>query len=268
MVRTAIWKHSVDGRVFAGGLNLAGDAASPVVLISAGVGITPLLGMLHALLKMEKTSSPEVWWIHSARDGTHHPFADEVRGLLAGLGRGRSVVFYTRPTANDQRAMKYDAKGRVDIALLQELGMPMSAIFYLCGPAAFMATMISGLRERGIPAAHIRTELFGPAAASSDGKVLPAPHRPDGKQGSGPIVTFIRSGISVRWGARFGSLLELAEACDVPVRWSCRSGVCHTCECGLIDGEIEYSPDPLDRPAKGLALICCTTPKTGVDLDL
>jgi len=164
--------------------------------------------------------------------------------------------------------MKYGAKGRVDIALLQELGMPMSAIFYLCGPAAFMATMISGLRERGIPAAHIRTELFGPAAASSDGKVLPAPHRPDGKQGSGPIVTFIRSGISVRWGARFGSLLELAEACDVPVRWSCRSGVCHTCECGLIDGEIEYSPDPLDRPAKGLALIRCTTPKTGVDLDL
>jgi ferredoxin-NADP reductase/MOSC domain-containing protein YiiM/ferredoxin len=242
--------------------------ASPVVLISAGVGITPLLGMLHALLQMEKASSPEVWWIHSARDGTHHPFADEVRGVLAGLGRGRSIVFYTRPTANDQQAMQYDAKGRVDIALLQELGMPLSAIFYLCGPAAFMATMISGLRERGIPAGRVRTELFGPAAASSDGKVLPAPHRPDGEQGSGPIVTFIRSGISVHWDARFGSLLELAEACDVPVRWSCRAGVCHTCECGLIDGELEYSRGLLDRPAEGLALICCSTPKTGVDLDL
>jgi ferredoxin len=72
----------------------------------------------------------------------------------------------------------------------------------------------------------------------------------------------------VLWDSRFGSLLELAEACDVPVRWSCRSGVCHNCECGIVDGELLYSPDPIDPPGAGLALICCSTPRTRVDLDL
>jgi ferredoxin len=89
-----------------------------------------------------------------------------------------------------------------------------------------------------------------------------------GEPGSGPIITFIRSGLAVPWDRRFGSLLELAEACDVPVHWSCRTGVCHSCECGIVNGELEYSPDPIDPPRAGLALICCSTPRTGVDLDL
>ena len=71
-----------------------------------------------------------------------------------------------------------------------------------------------------------------------------------------------------RWDARFGSLLELAEACSVPVRWACRTGVCHNCESGLVEGEVAYAPDPLDSPAEGNALICCSTPRTAVELDL
>jgi ferredoxin len=76
------------------------------------------------------------------------------------------------------------------------------------------------------------------------------------------MVTFLRSGLTVPWDARFGSLLELSEACAVPVRWSCRSGACHSCESGLIEGELAYAPEPLDPPAEGNALICCSTPKT------
>ena len=82
------------------------------------------------------------------------------------------------------------------------------------------------------------------------------------------MVTFSRSGLAVPWDSRFGNLLGLAEACAVPVRWSCRSGVCHNCESGLIEGEVAYAPDPLDPPAEGNALICCATPITAVDLDL
>ena len=82
------------------------------------------------------------------------------------------------------------------------------------------------------------------------------------------MVTFLRSGLAVPWDSRFGSLLELAEACAVPVRWACRSGVCHNCESGLIEGELAYAPEPLDPPAEGNALICCSTPKTAVGLDL
>jgi ferredoxin-NADP reductase/MOSC domain-containing protein YiiM/ferredoxin len=242
--------------------------ASPVVLMSAGVGITPLLAMLQTLAKAEKSSPREVWWIHSARDGAHHPFADEVRGLVADLSKGRSVVFYSRPSAGDRLVSNYDARGRVDTALLQKSGMPLSGTFYLCGPASFMATMTSTLREQGVSADRIRTELFGPAAAPTGEAAQLAPHRPSGEPGSGPIVTFVRSGLAVPWDRRFGSLLELAEACDVPVHWSCRSGVCHSCECGIVDGELEYSPDPIDPPRAGLALICCSTPRTNVDLDL
>lgn len=241
-------------------------AASPVVLISAGVGITPLLAMLRTLVEAQDIR--EVWWIHSARDGVHHPFADVVRGLVAGLSKGRAFVFYTQPAAEDRQGLHYDAAGRVELARLQQAGMPLSGTFYLCGPAGFMAGMTAGLRELGVPAKRLKTELFGPAAAPSDAAPRPLPHPPGGEPGSGPTVTFVRSGLAVAWDQRFGSLLELAEACDVPVHWSCRTGVCHHCECGIVDGELKYSPDPIDPPVAGLALICCSTPKSNVDLDL
>jgi ferredoxin-NADP reductase/MOSC domain-containing protein YiiM/ferredoxin len=242
--------------------------ASPVVLVSAGVGITPLLAMLQILAEAEKQSPREVWWIHSARDGAHHPFAAEVRDLLAGLSKAHSMVFYTRPSEEDRRASRYDAAGRVDLALLQKAGLPLSATFYLCGPTGFMDAVTSGLRQLGVPFHRTRSELFGPAAAPSHGVAGPAPHPPEGERGSGPLVTFVRSGLAVPWDSRFGSLLELAEACDVPAQWSCRSGVCHTCECGIIDGKLAYSPDPIDPPRQGAALICCSTPRTAVSLDI
>jgi ferredoxin len=74
--------------------------------------------------------------------------------------------------------------------------------------------------------------------------------------------------LAVPWDSSFKSLLEFAEACDVPAKWSCRTGVCHMCECGLLSGKLQYSPEPLDQPATGNALICCSTPESQVDLDL
>jgi ferredoxin len=94
------------------------------------------------------------------------------------------------------------------------------------------------------------------------------PHQPAGSPGTGPEVAFARSGLTARWDQRYASLLELAEACDVPVRWSCRTGVCHTCESGLVSGEVGYAPDPVDDPADGDVLICCSQPRGDVALDL
>jgi len=94
------------------------------------------------------------------------------------------------------------------------------------------------------------------------------PHQPKGPPGLGPPVSFARSGITAAWDPRFANLLELAEACDVPVRWSCRTGVCHTCMTGLIAGSIRYKPDPLEMPAAGNALLCCSQPDADVTLDL
>ena len=95
------------------------------------------------------------------------------------------------------------------------------------------------------------------------------PHPPAGEPGTGPLVSFARSGIAVRWDpSAYQSLLELAEACDVPVRWSCRTGVCHNCESGLVSGAVAYQPEPLDAPAEGNVLICCARPETDVVVDI
>src|SRR5204863_3481954 len=95
-------------------------------------------------------------------------------------------------------------------------------------------------------------------------QVVHIPHVPEGQPGSGRPVSFARSGITATWDPKFASLLELAEACDVPVRWSCRTGVCHTCVTGLISGSISYIPEPLEMPAPGNALVCCSQPTAGV----
>ena len=95
------------------------------------------------------------------------------------------------------------------------------------------------------------------------------PHLPEGDADTGPLVSFARSGIAVHWKpSRYQSILELAEACDVPVRWSCRTGVCHNCESGLVSGAVAYDPEPLDKPADGNLLVCCSRPSGDVVVDL
>ena len=100
------------------------------------------------------------------------------------------------------------------------------------------------------------------------GTTARAPHQPEGAPGAGSSISFARSGITTRWDVRYASLLELAEACDVPTRWSCRTGVCHNCESGLLSGAVKYGPEPVDPPAPGNLLICCSQPDGDVVLDL
>jgi ferredoxin-NADP reductase/MOSC domain-containing protein YiiM/ferredoxin len=247
------------------------DGVTPVVLISAGVGVTPMLAMLHATAAMDSVRPRQVWWLHSARDRAHHSFAQEADDLLAALSTSQRCVVYSRPAPGDMPSQDFDRPGHLSMRLLQEIGVPQDADFYLCGPPGFLRDFQQGLTAWGIPRSRIHVEVFGPASALTPGisDVAPAlPHRPNGPTGGGPIVTFLRSGLAVPWNTRFGSLLDLAEACAVPVRWSCRSGVCHNCETGLIEGELAYVPEPLDAPAEGNALICCATPITAVELDL
>jgi ferredoxin-NADP reductase/MOSC domain-containing protein YiiM len=241
---------------------------SPVVLLSAGVGATPVMSMLHALAA--EKSQREIWWIYGARNGIEHPFAQESRSLLKQLFRGRGYIVYSRPAASDKVGVDFDASGHIDAALLERIGVSRDSDFYLCGPSSFLQNMRDGLRNRGVLAENVHTEIFGSLDAITPGmaQVVHTPHLPQGPPGSGPPVSFARSGITAAWDPKFASLLELAEACDVPVRWSCRIGVCHTCMTGLIDGSIIYNPEPLERPAPGNVLVCCSQPNAGVTLDL
>ena len=241
---------------------------NPVVLLSAGVGATPVMSMLHSLAA--EKSQREVWWIYGARNRAEHPFAEESHSLLKQLSRGRRYIVYSRPAATEQVGADFDAPGHIDAALLERIGVPQGSDFYLCGPPSFLQGMRDGLRNWGVLAANVHTEIFGSLEAITPGmaQVVHTPHLPKGPPGSGPSVSFARSGITAAWDRRFASLLELAEACDVPVRWSCRIGVCHTCVTGLIDGSITYNPEPLEMPAPGNVLVCCSQPTAGVTLDL
>ncbi len=242
--------------------------ANPVVLLSAGVGATPVMSMLHALAA--EKSGREIWWIYGARNSVDHPFAGESRSLLRQLPRGRSYIVYSRPAATDQLGLDFDASGHIDAALVAKIGVSPDSGFYLCGPSSFLESMRDGLRRWGVPAENVHAEIFGALEGITPGMagVIHTPHLPDGPQGSGPSVSFARSGITAAWDPKYQSLLELAEACDVPVRWSCRTGVCHTCMTGLIGGSSHYNPEPLERPAPGNVLVCCSQPDENLILDL
>jgi ferredoxin-NADP reductase/MOSC domain-containing protein YiiM len=246
------------------------DRDAPVLLISAGVGATPVLAMLSDLA--ERRSDRQIWWLHSARSSHEHAFAREARALLAGLSNARARVYYSRPRDEDVEGRDFDAPGRLTPGALAELGPPRDADAYVCGPASFMDEISAGLAAAGVQAARIHTEPFGPEAGLTPGIAAAptrAPHAPRGAgDADGPVVEFARSNLSIPWSGDYGSLLELAEACDVPVRWSCRTGVCHTCETTLIAGGLDYDPDPVEPPAEGSGLICCSSPREDVVLDL
>jgi ferredoxin-NADP reductase/MOSC domain-containing protein YiiM len=241
----------------------------PVVLLSAGVGVTPVLAMLHAVAA--QASPRPFWWIYGARNRLDHPFAREVRDLLVNLPQARIHVRYSRPEATDRLGIEFDAAGRLTVTALDELGAPREADFYLCGPAAFLEDFTAGLGGWGVTRDRVHTEIFGSGKPITPGvKEMPRrpPHVPAGPPGEGPTISFARAGLTVSWDPRFQSLLELAEACDIPVRWSCRSGVCHTCECGLISGSVTYDPQPLEPPADGNLLTCCSRPREDPVIDI
>ena len=253
-----------------GEFTLRPPGARPVVLLSAGIGVTPVLSMLHALASASTGSPQEVWWIHAARNAREHVFAQEARQLLASIPRSHSAIAYSKPDRTDRLGDDFDIRGHWDLTSLKELGVPVEADFYVCGPSPFLRDMSRDLGSLGVQQDRIHQEVFGAVDGFAPGVTkaeTKTPHSPV-PPGTGPIVAFTRSGLAVPWDSRFRNILELAEACDVPVRWSCRTGVCHTCECGILGGRLRYTPAPLDQPAAGNALICCSTPETPIELDL
>jgi ferredoxin-NADP reductase/MOSC domain-containing protein YiiM len=245
------------------------ESEAPVLLISAGIGATPVLAMLNALA--ETHSDREIWWLHGARSSEEQSFAAETRTLLAAFPNARAHVCYSHPGADDLAGRDFDTEGRLTPALIVELEPPRNAQAYICGPAGFMAELSAGLASIGLDASHIHTEPFGPEPSLTPGIAaapVRAPHPPAGSPGDGPTIEFARSNLSVPWSDDYVSLLELAEVCDVPVRWSCRTGVCHNCETTVIAGDLDYNPDPVEPPADGSALICCSQPHDDIVLDL
>jgi ferredoxin-NADP reductase/MOSC domain-containing protein YiiM len=234
------------------------DDGNPVVLISAGIGVTPVLAMLYALSAV--ASRRDIWWLHTTRNRHTHAFATEVTTLIESLPHARQRVFYT------------ETQGRMDQRSIATLGLPCDATVYLCGPTQFMTNMRDALSLAGLDPAHIHSELFGALPPINPGIVATGqrkpPHLPAGTPGTGPSITFSRSGLTVNWSSDYGNILDLAEACDVPTRFSCRSGVCHLCVTGVVAGTTTYVQSPLEPPEQGAVLICSAAPESDLVLDL
>ena len=233
------------------------DSPGPLILMSAGIGVTPVLAMLHHLATT--SSSRRTIWVHTTHDESSHAFRDEIASLLMALPNAERHDFYTAAPGR-----------RLDDTRIAALGLPANATAFLCGPSKFMEDMASALTAVGITRIH--SELFGTRPAVNPGSVPTAqarrPHPPAGEPGTGAAVTFARAGLTVPWSPRYRTVLELAEACDVPTQYSCRSGVCHLCATEVVTGSFDYVTDPLDPPAPGSALICCAAPSGELVLDL
>jgi ferredoxin-NADP reductase/MOSC domain-containing protein YiiM len=245
------------------------SAKRPVALVSAGVGATPVLAMLHALAAADDPR--EVWWVHGARNRAEHAFAAEVDRLLGQLRDAHRIVAYSRPGPGEIPGRGFDVSGRISIETITTAGMPIDADHYICGPDRFMRDLSASLVARGTPPEQVMMEAFGAAAVRPppglDGD-RPAPHPPTGAHGAGPEVTFSRSRLTARWDSSYGNLLEFAEACDVSVNFGCRNGVCHYCESGLLAGDTEYVIEPLEAPDAQHVLLCCARPTSDLALEL
>lgn len=284
-----------------GGFVLEEDSDRPVLLLAGGVGLTPLLSMLHRLA----VTGRRAWFIHAVENGDVHALRDEVAELAA-ASDGRIAVrnVYRSPTPVDRESGRFDAEGVIDRALLQSL-LPIDDYqVYLCGPTPFMVAMWRLLTGLGVAPDRIAYEFFGkggslarlaeekPAAApraahapahapkslanlefltDPEARAIPEPaHLADAgtPAAMGAEVVFARSGVTAAWDSSSRTILELAEAAGLEPDFSCREGICNTCICDLREGELEYISDPLDPPPMGRALICCSRPVGRVVLDL
>ena len=280
-------------------------SSSPVMLLSGGVGLTPLLSMLHSLVKTRR----QAWFLHGCDNGIVHAMSAEVNELVkTSNGRIQQHVCYRKPVAEDLRGKDFHSDGYIDNALLESLRPSDPCDWYLCGPTAFMVAQYQHLLELDVPEERIAYEFFGkaqslpalvaeraketqpikptvslaPAGADAPDTLKNLAHltNPDAwavdsvddleirTSSNTTEVVFERSSITAHWSDTTESILELAEQQGLDPDFSCRSGICGSCMCAIKEGDVEYFEEPLDKPDDGYVLICCSRPKGRVVLDL
>ena len=242
------------------------EDSTPVVLVSGGVGLTPMISMLNAIV--EAGSGRPVWFIHGTRDSSEHAMATHARRVANENDNMNVHVSYSQPQPTDAEGRDYDSRGRVSVELLKRLLPPAAYDFYLCGPTPFMKSLYNGLLAWGVAESRIHYEFFGPASVLKEG-AEPDTRAVAARESAGELeVSFAKAGLTVTWDPSFDSILDFAEAQGLRPDFSCRMGICHTCMTTLVKGEVEYVCDPIDLPDPGSVLICCAKPKTHVEVDV
>ncbi|MCZ4271257.1 2Fe-2S iron-sulfur cluster-binding protein [Maritalea porphyrae] len=243
----------------------------PVVLLSGGVGQTPLIAMAHDLAQ-RGTCQTQI--IHACENGEVHALRDELVALCEAADNLDVHFVYRTPTQNDKTNKRFDSEGVVTKALLQTLLPVDDYTFYLCGPGPFMQAMFELLLELGIAEERINYEFFGPATVlkRSGTNATQSETKRDSVMATSndtqPIVKFGKSGIEVAWDPSLENLLDFAEEHGLMPDFSCRAGTCDSCKTKLLSGETEYISEPMERPAGDDILICCSAPTKNITLDL
>ena len=239
---------------------------TPVVLLSGGVGLTPMVSMLNAIV--ESDSNRQVWFVHVARDSSEHAMGAHMRSMAAEHDNVHVHISYSKPRQEDRKGRDYDRRGRVSVEFLKNLLPPAAYDFYLCGPTPFMKSLYVGLQEWGVAESRINYEFFGPVGNLKDGVEAARKPAEVSESGAELELSFVKTGLTAKWDSSFETILDFAEAQGLRPDFSCRTGICHTCMSRLVEGEVEYVVEPLDMPDPGCVLICCSQPKTDLVVEI
>jgi uncharacterized protein len=242
----------------------------PAVLLAAGIGITPMLSMLYHMVEEGARTRfrRPVWLFRSSRTVSERAFDEEIFELVrSSEGSVREVRVLSAPEARDQE--KYDAVGRIDIDLLKA-HLPLDDYdFYLCGPPAFMQSLYDGLRRLRISDDRIHAEAFGPSALRRDQQSGRIPKRSSHLAATESTnVVFSKAVTEARWKPGSGTLLELAEERGLSPAYGCRAGNCGECRVRITKGDVSYLFEPGYSVEPDEALLCCSVPAIGGDLQL
>ncbi|WP_417480657.1 2Fe-2S iron-sulfur cluster-binding protein [Maricaulis maris] len=236
----------------------------PVLLLTGGIGVTPALAMLAELARHPDRPT---WFVHACQNAQEHSFADEVAALAGAAPHVSTHVAYAEGCEEDLAEGRCQSIGLLDRETLRML-LPQDAYrVYLCGPDGFMTAMRAVLVSLGVPDSEIQQESFGGALAEAP-RQEPTGRPAAASDGGGPVVRFARSDLEFTWDGSSGTLLEFAEAQGLSPNFECRDGICGTCACRKLSGEVAYAEEPLDSPEDGHVLLCCSVPKGDVTLDI
>lgn len=261
----------VDVKAPSGSFCLDLESTHPVVFLAAGIGITPLLSMLNALVASGPLSR-RVHFFYGVGSSREHSFREHLEKLAQVHEQLNLHTSYSRPLEHDTVGTDYHTRGHVSIDLLKKNLPSNNFHFYLCGPPAMMETLIKDLKEWGVPETHIHSEAFGAPTRSAIAKVTGTSAGAAGdaageKKAGAFAVEFARSGRTEVWRPGDGTLLEFAEKHQVSMACGCRAGNCGTCIIAIRKGEVSYQTEPGFQAENGSCLTCCCIPKSELVLD-
>jgi ferredoxin-NADP reductase/phenylpropionate dioxygenase-like ring-hydroxylating dioxygenase large terminal subunit len=241
---------------------LAPESERPVVFVSGGVGITPMIAMATHIVEEGRRTGKfrPAYFIHGTNNGRVHAFAKHIRELAREHPAMKLHFRYSQPGGDDRLGTTHDGEGHVTIDVLKQL-LPLDDYdFYLCGPPPFMQSLYDGLTGIGMRRDRIHYESFGSGTALKHETRSEAPLRTTPTSDGAVPVRFAKSAVTAEWSSDRGTLLELAETVGLAPVFGCRSGICGTCATRITSGAVEYVEEPLAPRGEGQVLLCCSVP--------